>query len=79
MNTWDTSSKLRHGVKRRVEFDPSNIKHLEELRYFKTFKKWKSGCPFELTGDFLDIPAMISEQYLIHYLSKLPRETKSKK
>jgi hypothetical protein len=71
MNAWDTNSKVRMGQKRRVPFDPSNQNHLDELKYFKTFNKWRDCCPFELEYPYLDITTMVSDKFLINSLSKI--------
>lgn len=75
MNAWESNSKLRKGVKEREVFDPNNLHHLEELRYFKVFNKWRNGCPFELEWPYLDIPTLIGEKFIINVLSgmKLPK------
>jgi hypothetical protein len=79
MNFWDTNSLLRQGLKRRVAFDPDNLTHLEELRYFKMFSRWRDGCPFELEWPYNDINSMVNDKFLLHSLSKLKVPKKNKK
>jgi hypothetical protein len=55
----------------RREFNPSNVKDLHELKFFKEHNKWKEGCPFYLEDPFVDIPTMCESKYTSYMLTKL--------
>lgn len=60
-------TKLTSLVHRR-RFDPSRKEDLNELKYFISHSKWKSGCPFYLEDPWSDIPIMCKEKYTQHML-----------
>jgi len=69
MSTWDSNSKTRSQVKPRIKYDPSNIEHIKEVRYFKTYSKWENGCPFENEWPWNDIPRMIDDRTTRYFLN----------
>lgn len=48
----------------RREFNPSNEKDVQELRYFMKNNKWKKACPFEVQFPYADVPAMCKDKYI---------------
>ena len=62
-------SVLAQVQRQRVRFDPGDKKHIETYRNFKTNNKWDiTGCPFELEWPYLNIPDMIKDKIINHYL-----------
>ena len=49
-------------------FDPTDINDLMEYKFFKNNGKWASVCPFELVWPFVNVPLMIDDQIVNHYL-----------
>ena len=48
-------------LKREV-FDPKNPNHIEEVKHFMQYNKWKDICPFFLEWPYLTIPDMIKDK-----------------
>lgn len=48
----------------RREFNPSDLKDVQELRYFMKNNKWKNSCPFEVKLPYVDAPAMCKDKYI---------------
>lgn len=65
----DQLTILDRGLSSRVQFDPANADHLQELRFFMTNGKWQSGCPFLLEHPYLEIPAMCYRRLAEHTLA----------
>ena len=45
--------------KPRIEFDPSNRKHMLDFAKFVKYNNWRDGCSYYLEDPFSDIPTMI--------------------
>lgn len=55
--------------RQRIRFDPNNKDHNEFYRNFIKNQKWDTpGCPFELEWPYLNIPDMIKDKIINHYL-----------
>lgn len=57
--------------KERVQFDPSNKKHMLDFARFVKYNGWKNGCSYFLEDPYTDIPSMIRAKIADHTLSKL--------
>jgi hypothetical protein len=53
----------------RVHFDPSNNLHVEDYAMFLKNSNWKDGCKYLLEQPFQDIPTMINNKLIRHFLS----------
>jgi len=58
-------------AKARVQFDPSNRKHMIDFARFVKYNSWTNGCSYFLEDPFTDIPTMIRAKIADHTLSKL--------
>ena len=56
--------------KPRVLFDPSNKKHLVDYAKFLKYSNWKDGCNYLLEDPYMDIPTMINEKIVNHFLTE---------
>jgi hypothetical protein len=63
-------SKRVFQQKPRVLFDPSNKKHLSDYASFLKYNNWKNGCQYFLEDPYMDIPTMINEKVVSHFLTK---------
>ena len=52
----------------RVHFDPSNKDHIEDYANFIKNANWKIGCKYLLEQPFQDIPSMINNKLIAHFL-----------
>ena len=56
-------------VRHRTTFDPTNKKHVAMYKEFLVTGKWgMDGCPFKLEFPFVNIPVMIDNKIVRHYL-----------
>lgn len=55
-------------VKPRVNFDPANRKHRLDYAQFLKYNNWKNGCKYLLEEPYVDIPTMIQDKLVRHYL-----------
>lgn len=53
----------------RVHFDPSNKDHVEDYAKFLKNSNWTNGCSYLLEQPFHDIPTMINNKLIKHFLS----------
>ena len=53
----------------RVIFNPSNKSHLKDYARFLKNSNWKDGCGYLLEQPFQDIPSMINNKLIRHFLS----------
>ena len=53
----------------RVVFDATNKKHLKDYAEFLKYNNWKSGCRYLLEDPYMDIPTMINEKIVHHFLN----------
>jgi hypothetical protein len=62
-------NKLNQSIllKREV-FDASNPVHIEEVKYFMQYSKWKDICPFFLEWPYLTIPDMIKDKIVRNFV-----------
>ena len=58
-------------AKARVQFDPSNRKHMIDFARFVKYNSWRDGCSYFLEDPFTDIPTMIRFKIAEYTLSKL--------
>jgi hypothetical protein len=58
-------------VEQRIEFDPSNRKHLLDFARFVKYNKWVGGCAYFLEDPYSDIPTMIQNKIARHAVRKL--------
>lgn len=62
---------FKEPLNQRVHFDPNNSQHLLDYAHFLKYNAWgKEGCPFFLEDDYDNIPAMLNEITLKHFMSK---------
>ena len=55
--------------RQRVRFVPTDKEHTDQFRNFVVNRKWNApGCPFELEWPYLNIPDMIKDKIINHYL-----------
>lgn len=54
--------------KPRVIFDPQNSKHRLDFAHFFKYNKWSEPCRFFLEDPYEDIPAMIKDKLITHYM-----------
>lgn len=47
----------------RSSFDPTNVDHLKEFKYFVENRRWRNKCIFILEYPWQDIPTMCYEKY----------------
>lgn len=52
----------------RIHFDPSNNEHVEDYAKFLKNSNWKDGCKYLLEQPFHDIPTMINNKLIRHFL-----------
>lgn len=52
----------------RVHFDPSNEDHVQDYANFLKHANWKEGCKYLLEQPFQDIPTMINNKLIRHFL-----------
>lgn len=57
--------------KPRIEFDPSNKKHILDFARFVKYNGWKNGCQYYLEDPFSDIPTMIRYKIAEYSINKL--------
>ena len=62
---------FRKAFSPRRDFNPSSIKDLQELKFFKENNKWKTGCPFHIDDPYLEIPSMCDNKFTNYMLSKM--------
>lgn len=55
-------------VNDKVHFDPSNEDHIRDYAFFKKNSSWKNGCRYILEQPFFNIPSMIDNKLLHHFL-----------
>jgi len=53
----------------RIHFDPANSEHVEDYANFIKQSNWSSGCRYLLEQPFQDIPSMINNKLIRHFLS----------
>ena len=46
----------------RQVFNPTNPKHMDEVRFFMHHNRWDGICPFFLEWPYLTIPDMIKDK-----------------
>lgn len=56
--------------KPRIQFDPSNEKHMLDFARFVKYNNWKDGCSYFLEDPYTDIPAMVRAKIADYALSK---------
>lgn len=61
-----SNSKLM--TKPRILFDPNNKDHVRDYARFVHTSNWKNGCQYLLEQPFHDIPAMINNKLIRHFL-----------
>lgn len=54
----------------RVLFNPADENHLKDYAKFLKHSNWKEGCNYFLEDPYMDIPTMINEKIVNHFLSK---------
>lgn len=52
----------------RVHFDPSNTDHVKDYANFIKYSGWKDGCKYLLEQPYQDIPSMINNKLIKHFL-----------
>ena len=58
-------------VKPRVNFDPANKQHRLDYARFLKYNNWKNGCRYLLEEPYMDIPTMIHDKLVRHYLKPM--------
>ncbi len=58
----------------RIHFDPANSEHVEDYANFIKHSNWKSGCKYLLEQPFQDIPSMINNKLIRHFLKPYLRK-----
>lgn len=58
-------------VKPRVNFDPTNRKHRLDYAQYLKYQNWKNGCRYLLEEPYMDIPSMINDKLVHHYLKSM--------
>lgn len=56
-------------ARERVLFDPSNKNHIKDYAKFIKHNNWKDGCNYLLEEPYYDIPTMIHDKIVKHYLA----------
>lgn len=56
--------------KTRIQFEPSNEKHMLDFARFVKYNNWKDGCSYFLEDPYTDIPAMVRAKIADYALSK---------
>lgn len=57
----------------RVEFDPSNKEHLKDYAHFLETSNWKNGCRYLLEQPYCDIPTMINNKLVRHWVKNFTK------
>jgi|GEM_PF-5033043 hypothetical protein len=65
-----TYHKKSFKIPERVIFDPSNEKHLLDYALFIKYNNWKNGCNYLLEDPYMDIPTMVHDKVVNHFLSR---------
>jgi len=60
-------------VKPRIPFDPANRQHQLDFAEFIKYNNWRSGCRYLLEDPYEDIPSMIKDKLLSHYMADMLR------
>lgn len=53
----------------RIHFDPSNKDHVQDYANFLKNANWKEGCKYLLEQPYQDIPSMINNKLIRHFLN----------
>jgi len=61
-------AKMRRSANQRVIFDPNNESHIADYAHFVKYRNWKNGCHYILEVPFEDVPSMISDKLIRHFL-----------
>lgn len=54
--------------RQRIHFDPANKKHVQDYANFIKHSGWKNGCQYLLEQPYQDIPSMINNKLIKHFL-----------
>jgi hypothetical protein len=63
--------KRSYIIKPRVAFDASNRAHRLDYAQFLKYNNWKNGCKYFLEEPYMDIPSMIHDKLVHHYLKSM--------
>ena len=63
-------------LKNRVHFDPKNKEHVRDYAYFKKHANWAKGCKYILERPYFNIPAMIENKLIVHFLKRYTEAAK---
>lgn len=66
--------KISTFQKMKVIFDPSNPAHMEDYYNFRKHKSWGLGCSYILEFPYLDVPTMINNKIVDHFLKEFANE-----
>lgn len=55
----------------RIEFNPANKQHRLDYARFIKYNNWKDGCRYLLEEPYMDIPTMINDKLVNHYLKPM--------
>lgn len=61
-------TKIKGPSTQRVYFDPLNEDHLKDYANFVEKNNWTNGCQYVLEQPFEDIPSMINDKLIKHFL-----------
>jgi len=53
------------------KFNPSDLHDLLEYKYFKNKGTWQSSCPFVLEWPYVNVPMMLDDLIVNHYLASI--------
>lgn len=53
----------------RIHFDPSNKDHVQDYANFLKNSNWRDGCKYLLEQPYQDIPTMINNKLIRHFLN----------
>ena len=57
-------------AKSRIAFDPTNAQHLKDYASFLKYNNWVNGCSYFLEDPYEDIPSMIKQKLIKHFMAK---------
>lgn len=55
----------------RIAFNPANKQHRLDYAQFIKYNNWKNGCKYFLEEPYMDIPTMINDKLVQHYLKPM--------
>lgn len=60
---------LNRAARVRRDFNPAVAADVDEMRHYIEHSRWRSGCPFNLIGNYADVPYQCLTLWAKHSLN----------